>query len=458
MSAETPKKLGFWPQVALIFFTVSGGAYGLEALVGAVGAQWALFLVIVLPIVWAIPIGLMVAELSSAIPEDGGYYVWVRRSLGPFWGFQEGWWTLCYSSVDMALYPVLFVSYLSFFFPGLALDTPTMQALRWVICLAFIGGALLFNLRGSHLVGMNALANLMIVSFPFALLTIWGAFHGDWHQLWTTLTSAPQTSIAPAKIAAGLAIILWNYCGWDNISTYAADVEDPARNYPRAISTALAIIIASYVLPLIAGFKVTVNPADWGESSGWPAIAEKVGGHWLGLLGGGAALLSAWALFNSQLLYVSRLPAAIARDGFLPTRLARVSSRTGVPVTALALVAGCAALFSGLSLAKLMVVDILFYTLGLSLEFAALIRLRQTEPALPRPFRIPLEVRGLVWLSLPPLLLAALVALFSTLGGTGSYLQVGIVALGVVAGVGIFHYQASLRAAPAGKAAGRTLQ
>src|SRR5438270_638409 len=97
-NSSPKRKLGFWPQVALIFFTVSGGAYGLEALVGMVGPQWTILLIVLLPIVWAIPISLMVAELSSAIPEEGGYYVWVRRGLGRFWGFQEGWWTLCYSS------------------------------------------------------------------------------------------------------------------------------------------------------------------------------------------------------------------------------------------------------------------------------------------------------------------------------------------------------------------------
>ena len=431
---KAPPKLGFWQQVALIFFTVSGGAYGLEALVGAVGAQCSLILVLVLPLIWAVPTALMVAELSAAIPEEGGYYVWVRRGLGSFWGFQEGWWTLCYSAVDMALYPVLFVTYLSYFFPGLASEHPQVQMLRWGICIVFVACALLFNLRGSHVVGMNALANLLIVSFPFALLTIWGLGHGDWGLLKTALFANSPAHIAPAQIAAGLAIVLWNYCGWDNISTYAPDVEDPAKNYPRAISMALVIITLSYVLPLIAGFKSTVTPADWGSTSGWPAIAERIGGRWLGVVGAGAALLSAWALFNSQLLYVSRLPSAMAKDGYLPRALARVSSK-GVPFVALLTVAAFAALFSSLSLAKLMVVDILFYTLGLSLEFFALSALRNKEPQLPRPFKIPLSGKNLIWIGFPPIALATMVALFSTLGSSGSFLQIGIVFVGVVSGM-----------------------
>ncbi|MEI7440227.1 MAG: APC family permease [bacterium] len=431
------KKLGFWQQVALIFFTVSGGAYGLEALVGAVGATWSVILVIALPLLWAAPVALMVAELSTAIPEEGGYYIWVKRGLGKFWGFQEGWWTLCYSAVDLALYPVLFVTYLGFFFPTLGAETFQMSLLRWGICVVFIIGALLMNLRGTQAVGTNALANLMLVSFPFLLLTICGFFYGDWSLLKNAFSGDHLTHTTPAAIATGLAVVLWNYCGWDNVSTYASEVENPQKNYPRALSVSLLIIVLSYLLPLLAGFKATTTPTDWSEGAGWPAIAEKLAGSWLGILGGVAALLSAWALFNSQLLYISRLPTAMAKDGWLPKAIAKTSPQ-GSPITALLIMSGLAAVFSSLSLGKLMVVDILFYTLGLSLEFCALVALRKKEPHLARPFRIPLETFGLTILSIIPISLAVIVAVFSTMGEGGSFVQVGIVAAGVVAGVIIF--------------------
>jgi len=434
------KKLSFWQQVALMFFIVSGGAYGLEALVGAVGATWSIILVIVLPLLWAVPVALMVAELSTALPEEGGYYVWVRRGLGKFWGFQEGWWTLCYSAVDMALYPVLFVTYLGFFFPNLGADNFHMELIRWGVCIVFISGALLLNLRGTQLVGMNALANLMLVSFPFVLLTVCAFFCGDWNLLKNALTGAQASHATPAAIATGLAVVLWNYCGWDNVSTYASEVENPQKNYPRALTVSLLIIIVSYLLPLLAGFKATTTPQDWSEGAGWPTIAEKLAGHWLGVMGGVAALLSAWALFNSQLLYISRLPTAMAKDGWLPRAIAKVSS-SGSPVTALIIMSALAAVFSSLSLGKLMVVDILFYTLGLSLEFVALIALRKNEPQLVRPFRVPLEGFGLWIMSIVPLSLAVLVAVFSTMGEGGSFLQVGIVLLGIVAGVLIFKWR-----------------
>ena len=106
----------------MLFFAVSGGPYGLEPLVTAVNPGWAFVLVAIVPLIWGLPIALMVAELSSLLPDEGGYYVWVDRALGPFWGVQEGWWSMCGIAFDLALYPVLFVDYLAYFVPSLALD------------------------------------------------------------------------------------------------------------------------------------------------------------------------------------------------------------------------------------------------------------------------------------------------------------------------------------------------
>ena len=113
LPASPGRKLTLLPLVMVMFFTVSGGAYGLEDLVGSSGPGMALVLIVVTPLIWSLPTALMVAELSTAMPVAGGYYAWVKRALGPFWGFQEGWWSWITSFVDMAIYPVLFADYLN---------------------------------------------------------------------------------------------------------------------------------------------------------------------------------------------------------------------------------------------------------------------------------------------------------------------------------------------------------
>jgi amino acid transporter len=375
--------------VAVVFFTVSGGAYGLEPLVGAVGPAWAVALVVLAPIAWSVPIALVAAELSSALPAEGGYYVWVRRGLGDFWGVQEGWWTMAYSAVDMAIYPVLFVDYLTWFVPSLALDASghthfSVLAARWAIAVAVVMLALWNNSRGARAVGRIAIVNAFVVLVPFAILTAIGFSHGGaWHAIATGVT--PHAS---GLWLLGLSTVLWNYCGWDNVSTFAGEVEDPRRNYPRALGWGVVLIALVYLLPLIAGLEATTDPKLWSESQGWPAIARVMAGPWLGAVIALAALASAWSLFDGQLLYVSRLPWVMARDGWLPRALARVSPRTGVPMRALFVACAVTALFTALPFGKLVVLDIALYSTALLLELVALVALRRSEPELERPFRI----------------------------------------------------------------------
>ena len=113
------KRLPLFQLVAVIFLTVSGGPYGLEPLLTYAGRNGALLLLIITPIVWDIPTIFTVLELNSMMPVTGGYYQWVKRALGLRFAFYEGWWTWLYTFVDLAIYPVLFVEYLSSFFPAL---------------------------------------------------------------------------------------------------------------------------------------------------------------------------------------------------------------------------------------------------------------------------------------------------------------------------------------------------
>src|SRR5690348_12606162 len=133
--------------VFILYFSTSGGAFTTETLVASVGPGMALLILVLVPLVYSIPEVLLVGELASMLPEEGGYYRWVQRAFGPFWAFQNGWLTWLYSLVDMAIYPVLFMQYLGYFFPGLAGPT------KYAIMLAMIWVATGVNLRGALPVG-----------------------------------------------------------------------------------------------------------------------------------------------------------------------------------------------------------------------------------------------------------------------------------------------------------------
>ncbi len=430
------KKIGFWSQVGITFFIVSGGPYGIESAVGAIGPGWTVALLILLPLLWALPITLMVSELSAMMPARGGYYAWVRRALGPFWSFQEGWWTLCYSAVDLAIYPVLFVTYLSYFWPGLQ-----TSVWRWPVASTFAICGFFANLRGSQRVGKEKITEIALVLLPFLLLIGLGLFYGDWALPKQAMTDLIQPkSIAPfgASLAGGLAILIWNFSGWDNACTYADEIEDASSSLPKSQFLTLGLVVLSYLLPLLIGLKATIKPADWGQDSGWPDIAAKLVGPWLGFVIGGAALISAWALYNSQLLYIARLPAAMADDGWLPQIFSKQSKKTKVPWVSLGSAALAAAIFCGFSLGKLMILDILFYSLGLSLEFISLLALRIKEPQALRPFRIPLPTFWLFVLASMPLSLSLIIAVSSFIGEDGSGLQLAMAGAGIAVGLAVY--------------------
>ena len=140
------RELSLLPLAAVIFFNVSGGPYGIEDAVPSFGRGLTLLLLLLTPLVWSLPVALAMAELSSALPDEGGYVVWVKRAFGPFWAFQVGWWSWVGGFVDVALYPVLFVDYLSRWLPDLGVGV------RWSVALAFIWGLTLLNVRGVRLV------------------------------------------------------------------------------------------------------------------------------------------------------------------------------------------------------------------------------------------------------------------------------------------------------------------
>jgi amino acid transporter len=95
----------------MIYIFVSGGSFGIEEMVASSGPGLTLLLLLALPIVWALPMALIASELGSALPDSGGFYVWTRRGLGQFWGFQAGWWWSLALLVDTSLYLGLSATY-----------------------------------------------------------------------------------------------------------------------------------------------------------------------------------------------------------------------------------------------------------------------------------------------------------------------------------------------------------
>jgi amino acid transporter len=431
---------------SLIYFTSSGGAFGLEPLIGAIGPLWGGILILVAPVVWSLPVALIAAELTGLMPEEGGFYIWVRETMGAFWGVQEAWWVLTYAVIVLAIFPVLFVTYLTYFFPALGASAdgahPVLGALlRWLVAVVVIASSMVVNLRGAREAGRLARLGAVFVLGAFAIMILVWLRRGDGPGGIAGVVAHGFGGEHHGALLLVLSIVVFNFSGWDCASTYAAEVDEPQRSYPRAIAIALAITVLSYLLPVFAGISITTDPAVWSDAAGWPVIGQLIGGYWLGNLLAAAGLVSMWGLFNAQLLYASRLPYVMAYDGWLPKALAKVSPRAGVPRLAIITLCVIAAIFAALSFGDLAVIQCLIYAGVPTLECVALVILRVRRPDAPRIFRVPGGWWGLGYVCLAPLGFAMMV-LFAALREWRSFRgQLLVVGLVVLSGVCLYWWR-----------------
>lgn len=437
------KKLTVGGLAAVAYFTCSGGPFGLEPLISAVGPGYAVMLILVSPVVWSAPLALMSLELTTMMPEEGGYYVWVSRAIGRFWGVQEAWWSLWNTIALMAVFVVLFVTYLGYFVPSLSAPTSTAAVLRWFVATGVVVTGTWVNLRGAKEVGRSALIGATLVAGTFIVFGALGlAQHAD------TSMQAIRTSINgvnPSALLIGLSILVFNFSGWDNVSTFAAEVDEPQRTYPRALALAMIIVCLAYLLPVLAGLGMVSDRAYWTADAGWPAIGRFVGGPLLGALFAALGMVSMWSMYVNQLLYASRLPLVLAVDGFLPAPLARVASAAAVPTNSILVIAGIVVLLVGFSFDSLAVLSGILYTAALALEFISLVVLRIREPEARRPFRVPGGTPGLVLVCIGPVLMAAGVLAGIVLAGSDFWIPLVIVACIIATGSLVF---AARRARP----------
>ncbi|MFJ5927046.1 APC family permease [Kitasatospora sp. NPDC092948] len=396
----TPKRVSLVPLVALIFFGVSGGAYGIEPLFSTSGPGMGILLILIAPLIYSVPHALVCAELGTAIPVEGGYYHWVKRGLGRFWAFQQGVLQWVCSFVDMALYPVMFTSYLSslisavapgehvlFEILGLKID------LNWVICVGVIVIFTLLNLMGAGWVGDSSVVFAIICLTPMLILTAIGGYHllTDGINPVSSLT-ADQGQSTWNAFGSGLFIVMWNYSGWDSVSTVAGEMENPKKHLPKALFWSVLLIIVGYLLPSVGALAVGADGDNgwkgWKDGS-FSDIAGQLAGPWLQYTVTIGGLFASVAMFSALLASYSRLPSALSQDGYLPKWVSKESKRYKMPMASIIGSSVIYALFCFSSFSNLVIFDVFLTNIGILLEVAALIMLRIREPELERPYKIP---------------------------------------------------------------------
>ena len=416
-SAAALKKIRPIQLIAVIFFTVSGGPYGLEPLLSYAGDHGALLILLITPLLWDVPAIFTVLELNSMMPITGGYYKWVKYALGTRWGFYEGWWTWLYTFVDLAIYPVLFVQYASFFFP-------VLLQYQVPVCLLIIWASAGLNILGIVPVGKVSLFLSAAVLAPVIILIVL-AIHKHGGSL--SIPSPSLKGISFPSFGMALYTVMWNCLGWDNITTYAEEVEKPVKSY-------LVSMIIAFILVMVVYFFITWIAQQSGinhdtlTNDGFPALGVLIAGRWLGVVIAAGGMASTLGIYAAVLLSVSRVPQVMSEDHLLPAGLNKLHRRFKTPYISIIICSLVVSFMVLWTFADLLIIDVTVYGAGLSLEYIALVKLRLKEPFKVRPFRIPLNITGLCLVLIFPFMVYA-VALGGALSSTPEALKAAIFAV-----------------------------
>jgi amino acid transporter len=409
--SSTLRKAGLFYLVFVMFSYTTGGPFGLEDMVTTSGPGITLIYLLILPFFWCIPVSLVSAELTTAMPVEGGFYRWTRAAFGDFWGFLSGWWNWSASFLLGGAYAVLFTDYLVYYFPGMTWWEHYLVSVALIALLTWI------NVRGIEMVGQLATALEIFIFIPVMIMIVMAFAH--WHQNPFHPWVVPHQ--ATFKVfGVGLALGLWLYSGYEQLSTVAEEVENPQRAYPRALALVVPLSIAAYFLPTFAGLASAGSWQKW-HTGFFSDAAAMIGGPWLGTWMTLAAMVGNVALLNSTILTTTRMPFALAEDGYLPNVLTRKHARHGTPWLAIVVSAFIYALLAWQSLGQLISVYIWLRSATTVLTVLSAWKLRHPQPELNRSFTIPGGRMGLLYVVAAPVAMAMVALLgsdrFGLIGG-----------------------------------------
>ena len=392
------KKAGLLYFVFVMFAYTTGGPFGMEEMVTTSGPGLTLLYLLVIPLFWCIPVSLVAAELTTAIPVEGGFYRWVRAAFGEFWGFLAGWWNWTASWLLGATYAVLFTDYLAIYFPSLVGWKHYLVSLALISFLAYI------NIRGIQMVSIVATILEFSVLVPVALLCIIAATKWRFHPFRPMIPPHVPTF---QVFGVGLALGLWLYSGYEQCSSVAEEIENPRRSYPRALAIVVPLSVATYFLPALFCLAALGNWQDW-NTAYLSTAARLIGGGWLGFLMTIAAMLGNVSLLNATVLTSTRMPSSLSEDGYLPPVFAAKHPKFGTPWIAILISSTIYAALSFHTMAQLLTVYVWLRILVTVLTVLAVWRLRQLQPKLERPFRIPGATAGLAYVVIAPIVMSVI--------------------------------------------------
>jgi amino acid transporter len=422
------------PKATIVFYSVSGGPFGIEEAVRSAGHFYSLLGCIVFVFVWSLPEAIMTTELGSTFVDAAGGVAWVEHAFGYKAGFMVGYLGWIAGVTDNAIYPVLFLDYVLQGFllrssandatsANNAIDDPSLHPiLRFIILTTTTIILSYINWLGLPVVGRMSVIICCVAMSPFLLLTIIGVFQVD-PQRWfirpmeididhmdEATMAATEGGFFPNFVLGNvlwrpfLNSLFWNLNSFDSAASFSEDVENPSVAYPKAMKYAVVMVFCAYIFPLLVALGASdAKQSDWVD--GYLATAtSNIVGPWLGDWTIFAAGISNIALYQAELSTEAYQLMGMAERGYVPSIFAH-RSRHGTPTYAIILGTSIIIILVTLSdLSQLIEMLNFSYAMALLMEYAAFIKLRISHPDMHRPWRLPFNTFGCILLFIPPFL------------------------------------------------------
>eukprot|EP01103_Thecamoeba_quadrilineata_P010816 TRINITY_DN243_c1_g2_i1.p1 TRINITY_DN243_c1_g2~~TRINITY_DN243_c1_g2_i1.p1 ORF type:complete len:467 (+),score=79.79 TRINITY_DN243_c1_g2_i1:139-1539(+) len=392
---DTPEEkdvrvVSWWKMTVIAFFITSGGPFGGEVAVQAAGPLVSLLGFIILPIIFALPQALMTAELATMMDENGGYIIWSERAFGRFVGWMSAFNRFLSNTIDMAVYPVLFVSYMQQLqCVPLNLNDPN-QTFVSNSTLATLSGyetypikfgvvivVLMMNIFGLEIVGWASAVLSVVIMVPFFIEFGYQIPKLEPSQ-WVVYTSPNWNQF--------FSVVLWNYTGWDQLGAIAGEVKDTKKTYPRAVIAAISMNVLVFLMPVTAGLSIYPDTNKW--AAGWFALLACQVKDWLGIWIGIGAMISSLGQFNANLSSNARALWAMSTSGYWIPQFSHIS-RWNTPVVAIVWIGITTSLLMPFSFTTLLGIDVFLNCVSVLFSFASLVWFKYKRPNDPRPFEVP---------------------------------------------------------------------
>jgi APA family basic amino acid/polyamine antiporter len=396
---ELLRSLGAWGAISIVVGTIIGSGIFLvpKTMVSEVGSPSMVLMVFVVGGLLSLCGALTYAELGAALPYAGGEYVYLREAYGPLLSFLYGWtqfWVI--KSGSIATLATAFFYYLANFWPSLqapllVVPLPRDSALEissgQLLAIALILGLAWLNYFGVKLGGqVQTAVTILKVGMILAIVLLAALLGGG--ESGNLVSTVSHTGGLQGFFAA-LVAALWAYDGWNNLNMVSSEIQNPQRNIPRALILGVLAVGAIYLCANVAYFYVL----SASEVAATDRVASEAARKFLGDAGGDAvalaAMISIFGALNGSILSGSRVPYALARDGYFFSPLGRVHARHRTPhYSILALSCWGAVLVLSGSYEQLFTYVIFAAWIFFGLTGAAVFVLRTKRPQMTRPFRV----------------------------------------------------------------------